>query len=278
MKCCDIKFGPPVDDQEPIELLERRIVRKTGRAVGDFGLIEDGDRIMVAVSGGKDSYSLLHALELLRRRAPVDFSLVAVNLHHGFPEYRADKIEAHLREFGFEYHMATANIAHLLETKIKPGKSYCPLCARLRRGKLYGLAPKLGCNKIALGHHKDDLVETLLLNIFFTGQLKSMPPKLLSDDGRNIVIRPLAYVDEHDLAAYARRRGFAIVCCSCPACGVRDNQQRRAVKAQLARLERAHPGLRSSIMTAMRNVIPSHLMDDSVRLKTDDSKTQSGPR
>ena len=264
MKCCDIQFVGAACADVSLEQLERRIVRKTGKAIGDFGLIGENDRILVAVSGGKDSYGLLHVLQILRRRAPVRFDLVAVNLHHGFPEYRVDEIEAHLAENGFEYHMRRAEIAPLLQTKVKPGKTRCSLCARLRRGVLYDLAPDLGCNKIALGHHKDDLVETLLLNIFFTGQLKSMAPKLISDDGRNTVIRPLAYVDESDLAAYARRRGFPIVCCSCPACGVRDNLWRREVKALLARLEHECPGLRSSIMTAMRNVVPSHLMDRSL--------------
>lgn len=241
--------------------LERRILRRTGQAIADFDLIRAGDRILVAVSGGKDSWTLLHILERLRARAPIGFSLLAVNLHHGFEGYRADRIAAHLAAHGFEHHMARAEIAPLLESKLAPDEGCCSLCARLRRGKLYDLAPALGCNKIALGHHKDDLVETLLLNLFFSGQLKSMPPWLRSDDGRNVVIRPLAYVDETDLAAYASARGFPIVCCACPACGVRDNLQRRLIKARLAELERDHPGLRSSILTAMGNVVGSHLMD-----------------
>jgi tRNA 2-thiocytidine biosynthesis protein TtcA len=257
---CPLATQVPLSRQAVLRL-ERRILHKTGQAIADFDLIRTGDRILVAVSGGKDSWTLLHVLDKLRRRAPVDFSLVAVNLHHGFEAYRADRIEAHLKAHGFEYHMAHSDIAGLLKAKLAPDEGCCSLCARLRRGRLYGLAPELGCNKIALGHHKDDLIETLLLNLFFTGQLKSMPPWLRSDDGLNEVIRPLAYVDEADLATFASAQGFPIVCCACPACGVRDNQQRRAVKAQLAELERSHPGLRSSILTAMANVVPSHLMD-----------------
>ena len=257
-KCGQIRI--PLS-QTRLAKLEQGIIRKTGQAIGDFDLIQEGDHILVACSGGKDSYTLLHVLEKLRRRAPIQFRLTAVNLHHGFEHYRAEVIEDHFRQHGFEYHMAHAQIATLLETKLSPNQRCCSLCARLRRGVLYNLAPKLGCNKIALGHHKDDLVETLLLNLFFTGQIKSMPPKLASDDGRNTVIRPLAYVDESKIALLAQAKGFPIVCCACPACGVRDNQQRREIKALLADLEKDNPGIRSSILTAMSNVIPSHLMD-----------------
>ncbi len=243
--------------------LERRIMRKLGRAVFDFGMIAEGDRILVAVSGGKDSYTLLHTLEMLRRRSIVTFSIVAVNIDHGFPGYRTDRIAAYLESCGFEYFMSRRDIARLIETKLKPTQTACALCARLRRGALYDLAPEHGCNKIALGHHKDDLIETLLLNMFFAGELKSMPPLLHSDDGRNIVIRPLAYVDETDIAAYAALREFPIVCCSCPACGVRDNQQRRAMKIMLEKLDDRHPGLKSSILTSMRNVDRAKLLDRS---------------
>jgi tRNA 2-thiocytidine biosynthesis protein TtcA len=247
------------------ENLAPKIRRKTGRAIHDFGLIQEGDKILVAVSGGKDSYVLLHVLEDLRGRAKISFSLCAVNVHHGFEHYQAQRIEEHLKEGGFDYVMHRTNIAKVLKAKLGPTDSYCPLCARLRRGILYNLAPSLGCNKIALGHHKDDLVETLLLNIFYTGQLKSMPPKLISDDGRNTVIRPLAYVDESMIAAYAKQRGFPIVCCSCPACGIRDNVKRRETKAMLTKLEQENPGLRTSMLSAMKNVRPRHLLDKSLK-------------
>ncbi len=244
--------------------LENRILDQTRRAIEDFELISEGDSILVAVSGGKDSYTLLHMLEQLRRVSE-KFSLTAVNIHHGFPGYRADEIEAHLEAFGFDYRMCHKDIAGLLEEKLKPTQSCCSFCARLRRGVLYDLAPALGCNKIALGHHQDDLIETLLLNIFYTGQLKSMPPLLKSDDGRNLVIRPMAYVLEADIAAYAQMREFPIVCCSCPACGVRDNQQRRAIKALLARTEDSYPGIKDSLLKAIGDVVPTHLMDPTLR-------------
>jgi len=244
--------------------LERRIMRKLGRAVGDFEMIAEGDRILVAVSGGKDSYTLLHVLEKLRRKSPISFSLVAVNIDQGFTGFRQDLIAAHLDSCGFEYNMCRRGIAKLIETKLKPTQTACALCSRLRRGVLYDLAPELDCNKIALGHHKDDLIETLLLNMFFAGELKSMPPLLRSDDGRNVVIRPLAYVDETYIAAYAALREFPLISCPCPARGVRDNKQRRAIKAMLEKLECRYPGLKSSILTSMRNPNPAELLDRSL--------------
>lgn len=269
MKCCVPQLPLSRKQSIPVEQLERRIVRKMGQAIGDHSLIEQGDRILVAVSGGKDSYTMLHGLELLRRRAPVSFSLLALNVHHGFAGYRADRIEEHLSAEGFEHRMVRAEISAVMEKVLRPDETRCSLCARLRRGVLYTQALALGCNKIALGHHKDDLIETLLLNLFFTGQLKSMPPWLRSDDGKNIVIRPLAYVDEPDIVQYARMKKFPVVCCACPACGTLDNLQRREIKKLLTGLESAHPGLKSSILKSMRQVVPTHLLDRSLMNRTD---------
>ncbi len=248
------------DDLSERTLL-RRIQRKMGQAIADFQLIEQGDRILVALSGGKDSYTLLEMLEGFRRKAPVSFSLLSVNIDQGFEGYQWQTVRDFVESRGMAFHRHATDIAGLLKAKLGPDESMCPLCSRLRRGALYQLAPKLGCNKIALGHHADDLIETLLLNLFFTGQLKSMPPKLHSDDGRNIVIRPLAYVSEAEIAGLAGKRQFPIVCCCCPACGTKDNQQRRALKEMLAQMEQAHPGLKSSALTALKNVAVSHLLD-----------------
>jgi len=241
--------------------LEKRILEKTGRAIADYNLIEDGDRILVALSGGKDSYTLLHILDLLRRKAPVSFTLLAVNVDQGFEGYQWKIIEQYVTSQNIDFHRQGTDIAGILEKKLKPAESRCPLCSRLRRGTLYRLAPELNCTKIALGHHADDLIETLLLNLFFTGQIKSMPARLQSNDGRNTVIRPLAYVAEADIAAYAQKKGFPIICCCCPACGQRDNKQRRNVKELLAQLDCDYPGLKSSMLTALGHVIPSHLLD-----------------
>jgi len=250
-----------VNNQLSERELEKRILEKTGRAIADFNLIEEGDRILVALSGGKDSYTLLHILELLRRKAPVSFRLLAVNVDQGFEGYQWKIIEEYVTSLDIDFHRQGTDIAGILEKKLKPAESRCPLCSRLRRGTLYRLAPELNCTKIALGHHADDLIETLLLNLFFTGQIKSMPARLQSNDGRNTVIRPLAYVAEADIAAYAQKKGFPVVCCCCPACGQLDNQQRRNVKELLAELDRDFPGLKSSMLTALGNVIPGHLLD-----------------
>jgi tRNA 2-thiocytidine biosynthesis protein TtcA len=244
--------------------LERRIVQKIGQAVADYGLIADGDRIMVCVSGGKDSYALLDALLLLGRKSPVRYSLVAVNVDQGWPGYQTDAIAAHLQARGVEHRMVRAHeIAEVVERVLRPqetGATPCSLCSRLRRGVLYGLATELGATKIALGHHLDDLAETLLMNLFFTGSLRSMPPRLVSDDGRHVVIRPLAYVEERDLVAYADERRYPVVRCSCPTCGLPE-QQRQVVKRMLSSLEEAHPGLKPQMLAAMKNVKAAHLLD-----------------
>jgi tRNA 2-thiocytidine biosynthesis protein TtcA len=244
--------------------LERRVVQKVGSAVCDYDLIAEGDRIMVCVSGGKDSYALLDALLLLRRKSPVDFELFAVNVDQGWPGYQTDSIAEHLKGRGIEHRMVKAHeIAEVVERVLRPeetGATPCSLCSRLRRGVLYGLAREMGATKIALGHHLDDLAETLLMNLFFSGSLRSMPPKLAADDGQNVVIRPLVYVEEKDLIAYAAERNYPVVRCSCPTCGLPD-QQRQVVKRMLTGLEEQHPGLKTQMLAALKNVKAGHLLD-----------------
>jgi tRNA 2-thiocytidine biosynthesis protein TtcA len=240
--------------------LERDIVRKVGEAVGDFQLIEEGDRIMVCVSGGKDSYVLLDALRLLRRRSPVHFDLIAVNVDQGWPDYETQAIAKHLQAEGVEYHMASATYARMVEEKLRPGQTPCSLCSRYRRGYLYDLAPELECTKIALGHHLDDLVETLMLNLMFSGRLASMPPRLVAEDKRNVVIRPLAYVAEAQTRAYAEQRGYPVVRCGCLSCGLPD-QKRQVVKRMLTQLEKETPGVKRQMLAALGNVRPDHLLD-----------------
>jgi tRNA 2-thiocytidine biosynthesis protein TtcA len=245
------------------DALYRKIKKQVGQAIGAYDLIEAGDRIAVAVSGGKDSYTLLHILEALRRRAPVRYELVAVNVDAGFPGYRKEVLAAHLQEHGFRHHLEATDCYRIIEAKRRPGSSYCAFCARLRRGVLYTLADRLGCNKIALGHHLDDFVETLLLNQFYVGTLKAMSPKLLADNGRHTVIRPLVFVAEADIIEFARRNAFPLICCACPVCGQADRQRQR-MKRLVAELENEVPHLKSSVLRALRNVQPRHLLDPCV--------------
>ncbi len=237
--------------------LERRLLRDMGRAIGNHRLIEDGDRIMVAVSGGKDSYGLLVLLRALQARAPVNFDLIAVHLDQGQPGYDGAPLERWLQAEGVSYKILRENTYAIVTDKIPEGKTYCSLCSRLRRGILYRAAGELGCNKIALGHHREDALETLLLNLFFGGKLASMPPRLTTDDGRFVVIRPLAYAAEADLAALAEARGFPIL--PCKLCGSQEDAQRKQMKALLAELERKNPTLRQTMLAALGNVVPSHL-------------------
>lgn len=239
--------------------LEHRIRRHTGRAIGDFGLIQDQDRILVALSGGKDSWTMLSTLESLRKRAPIRFSLIAVTVHPGFPGFFTERIEEYLRAQGFEYRIVQAPIFPLLLEKLAPGDIPCPLCARLRRGVLYTQAAELGCTKIALGHHQDDFIETLLLNQFFNGKIKAMAPLLHADDGRNTVIRPLVYVPEADIINYAAAMGFPITCCACPACGSPDMKRQR-IKKLLTDLEKECPGIKHSLLAALGDVELRHLL------------------
>jgi tRNA 2-thiocytidine biosynthesis protein TtcA len=238
----------------------RALTRKTGRAIQDYRMIQEGDRVLVAVSGGKDSYVLLDLLETLRRRSPIRFDLVACNVDQGYAGFRSDVIEEHLRSGGYAYHIETTEIAATIRKKMDPEDTHCSLCARLRRGVLYRLADQLECNKIALGHHADDVIETLLMLQFFNGQIKAMPPVLRAENGRHTVIRPLVYVWEQEVIAYARDRGFPVVCCCCPACGD-ASLQRHQIKSFLKRLEEGHPGIKASLLKATRNVHLSYLMD-----------------
>lgn len=239
--------------------LRRKLARAMSRAITDFEMIEDGDRVMVAVSGGKDSYSLHALLTELTKRAPVRFTTIAVNIDQGHPGYPGHLLQSYMDERGFEFRMVREDTYSIVTEKIPQGKTYCSLCSRLRRGILYRLATEMGCTKIALGHHRDDAIVTLMLNLVFSGQLKAMPPKLLSDDGAHTVIRPLVYCAEEDLAAFAAQEGFPIL--PCDLCGSQENLQRKAISRLLADLEARSPGARQNMLAALTNVRPSHLFD-----------------
>ena len=239
--------------------LEQELARELGRCIADFGLIEEGDRIMVCLSGGKDSYGMLHLLERARRRAPIEFSLLAVHLDQGHPGYDGERLVSWLSDHGFEHRILREDTYSIVSERIPEGKTYCSLCSRLRRGVLYNAAVELGCNKLALGHHRDDAIETLLLNLMYTGSLKSMPPKLVSDDGRNVVIRPLLYSSEAKLAELAELCAFPIL--PCDLCGSQDQLKRKQVKQLLGSLEQLAPAARESMLAALTNVRASHLLD-----------------
>jgi tRNA 2-thiocytidine biosynthesis protein TtcA len=239
--------------------LEKRILRAAAQAIQEFRLVEDGDRIMVAVSGGKDSYTLLHVLMRLRERAPIDFDLVAVNLDQGQPGYPAHVVEGHFKAVGVPYRMISRDTYSVVRRLVPEGKTTCSVCSRLRRGVLYGAAVEMGCTKIALGHHRDDLVETLLLSALYSGALKSMPPKLRAKDGQNVVVRPLCYAAEDDIAAFAAEMRFPIV--PCDLCGSQPNLRRRRVKGLLAELSAEHPAVKGNLLHALAHVVPSHLLD-----------------
>jgi tRNA 2-thiocytidine biosynthesis protein TtcA len=239
--------------------LEKELARELGRCVADFDLIAPGDRIMVCMSGGKDSYAMLHLLERARRKAPISFSLLAVHLDQGHPGYDGSRLEGWLRDRGFEYRILREDTYSIVKEHVPEGKTYCSLCSRLRRGVLYNAAQALGCSKIALGHHRDDAIETLMLNLMFSGSVKSMPPKLLSDDGRNTVIRPLLYCAEPALAELAGLLEFPIL--PCDLCGSQDNLKRKQVKQLLGALEQTAPKVKDSMLAALKNVRGSHLLD-----------------
>ncbi len=239
--------------------LENELARELGRCIADFKLIEEGDRVMVCMSGGKDSYTLLHLLERARKKAPIRFSLVAVHLDQGHPGYDGSPLENWLKERGFDYRILREDTYSIVKEHVPEGKTYCSLCSRLRRGVLYNAAQELGCTKIALGHHRDDAIETLLLNLMFTGSIKSMPPKLVSDDQRNIVIRPLLYAAESRIAELAKLLDFPIL--PCDLCGSQENLMRKQVKNLLATLEQSAPQVKESILAALGNVRASHLLD-----------------
>ena len=240
--------------------LEDRISKKTTKAIVDFKLIEDGDRIMVGLSGGKDSWALLQTLDQLRQRAPIDFSLIAVNVDSGYKEFKHDLIAKTCKDRGWEYRIEHTTIGEVMDDLLEANATPCSLCARLRRGVLYRIATEVGATKIALGHHLDDFVETLLLNLFFAGALKAMPARLVSDSGEHVVIRPLVYVTEDEARLYAKECNLPIIGCCCPACGDLSLQRQR-VKRLILDLEREHSGVKQSMLKALTNVMPRHLLD-----------------
>jgi len=256
----------PLEKERKIEReahkLEKRLCRLVGQAIGDYNMVEGGDKVMVCLSGGKDSYAMLDILLKLRARAPVDFEIVAVNLDQKQPGFPEHVLPAYLRGLGVPFHIEEQDTYSIVKDKIPEGKTMCSLCSRLRRGILYRVASELGATKIALGHHRDDILQTLFLNMFFGGKLKGMPPKLQSDDGRHVVIRPLAYVAEKDLIRWAEHRQFPII--PCTLCGSQENLQRKQVAAMLREWDRQHPGRVENLFTALQNVVPSHLADGTL--------------
>lgn len=240
--------------------LEARLAKKTTRAITDFGLIEDGDRVMVGLSGGKDSWALIQVLDVLRRRAPINFTIVAVNVDSGYEGYQHRAVAGACAARGWEFVSEHTAIGAVIDDKLDADQTPCSLCARLRRGVLYRMADQVGATKIALGHHLDDFVETLLLNLFFAGALKAMPARLVSDNRRHVVIRPLVYVTEAEARAYAKENDLPIIGCCCPACGDLGLQRQR-VKRLLMELEREHPNVKGSMIKALANVMPRHLLD-----------------
>ncbi len=242
--------------------LEKRLCREVGRAIVDFNMIEEGDRVMVCMSGGKDSYGMLDILQKLQQRAPVRFELIAVNLDQKQPGFPEHVLPEYLAKTGVPFHIENQDTYSIVKRVIEDGKTTCGLCSRLRRGILYRVADELGATKIALGHHRDDILQTMLLNMFFGGKLKSMPPKLVSDDGRHVVIRPMAYVTEKDLVRWAAHRAFPIIPCNL--CGSQTNLQRVQVGEMLREWEKKFPGRIENMFTALQNVVPSHLLDGTL--------------
>lgn len=239
--------------------LHKRLCRLVGQAIGDFNMIEEGDKVMVCLSGGKDSYALLDILMTLRERAPINFEIVAVNLDQKQPNFPDHILPAYLEKLGIPYHIENQDTYSIVKRLIPEGKTTCSLCSRLRRGILYRVADELGATKIALGHHRDDILETFFLNMFFGGKLKGMPAKLMSDDGKHMVIRPLAYVKEEDTERYAEVKGFPII--PCDLCGSQENLQRKQIKGLMRDWEKKFPGRVENIFSALSTVVPSHLMD-----------------
>jgi tRNA 2-thiocytidine biosynthesis protein TtcA len=242
--------------------LEKRLLSQVGRASRDFLLLEPNDRVMVALSGGKDSYAMCHLLHGIQKRAPFDFTLIAVNLDQGQPGFKQEVISDWCADRGYEQQMLSQDTYSVVLDKVPEGKTYCSLCSRLRRGILYNAADKLKATKIALGHHRDDLIETLLLNLFYSGQVKSMAPRLRSDDGRNVIIRPLAYCDEEDLAAFSDEQEFPIL--PCDLCGSQENLQRKQIKRMVAELQSKNGHIKGNLFASLSNIRPTHLLDPSL--------------
>ncbi|MDG1933018.1 MAG: tRNA 2-thiocytidine(32) synthetase TtcA [Luminiphilus sp.] len=265
----------PRKDRLEFNKLRKRLRRQAGKAIADFSMIEPDDRIMVCISGGKDSYAMLELLMALRDSAPIDFEIIAVTLDQKQPGYPEEVLPQYLETLGIPFYILERDTYSVVRSVIPEGKTTCGLCSRLRRGTLYGFAEQIGASKIALGHHRDDIVETLFLNLFFGGKLKAMPAKLKSDDGRHVVIRPLAYCRESDLEAYARVMEFPIIPCNL--CGTQENLQRQEIKQMLKGWEREYPGRTETIFRALGNVAPSHLLDhdlfdfQSLSVEVDDS-------
>jgi tRNA 2-thiocytidine biosynthesis protein TtcA len=258
--------------------LQKRLRKASGEAIVDYNMIEPGDRIMVCLSGGADSYTMLDILLHMQQKAPIEFSLIAVNLDQKQPGFPEHVLPAYLKDLGVEYKILEEDTYSIVVDKVPEGKTTCALCSRLRRGILYNAAQELGATKIALGHHREDILETMLLNMFYAGSLKTMPPKLVSDDGRNIVIRPLAYCKEADIKAYSQAQAFPIIPCNL--CGSQPNLQRQAMKQLLGEWDRDYPGRLSSMMSALTKVSPSHLLDrnlyDFMGIQTQDKPLEDG--
>jgi tRNA 2-thiocytidine biosynthesis protein TtcA len=267
-----IKHLPDTPSNNFIKL-RNSLISSTGKAIGDYNMIEDGDTVLVCMSGGKDSYTMLMMLLALQERAPIDFKLIAMNLDQKQPNFPAHILPEYFKDLGVDYRIVEADTYSVVKEKIPEGKTTCSLCSRLRRGIIYTTAKELGANKIALGHHRDDIVETLFLNLFFGAKLKAMPPKLATNDKQNVVIRPLAYCAEKDIASYARQMEFPII--PCDLCGSQENLQRQKVKDMLQAWEREQPGRVNNIFRAISNVEPSHLAD--VNLYDFKSLTQAKP-
>ena len=251
-----------MDTSKNIQRLKRRLESDVGKAIADYNMIEAGDTVLVCISGGKDSYAMLSILMALQQRAPVDFRLIAMNLDQKQPGFPADVLPRYLSELGVEYRIVEQDTYSIVKEKIPEGKTTCSLCSRLRRGVIYRTAKELGANKIALGHHRDDIVHTLFLNLLFGGKLKAMPPKLVTDDGAHIVIRPLAYCSEGEIGRFARGMEFPIIPCNL--CGSQSNLQRQKIREMMAEWDGRYPGRTESVFSALQNVVPSHLADNAL--------------
>lgn len=255
-------MNPALKEKYNIDKLTKRIRRLTGQAIDDFNMIEAGDKVMVCLSGGKDSYTLLDMLMSLQKSAPIHFDLIAVNLDQKQPGFPEHILPAYLESVGIEYHIIEKDTYSIVKEVLPENKTMCSLCSRLRRGNLYSFAEKIGATKIALGHHRDDIVETFFLNLFFGGKLKAMPAKLLSDDKKNIVIRPLAYCKEKDIARFAEAKAFPIIPCNL--CGSQPNLQRATIKRMLQEWDKTHPGRVETMFNALQHVSPSQLLDQNL--------------
>ena len=251
-----------MENSNTLQRLRKRLESDVGKAIADYNMIENGDTVLVCLSGGKDSYAMLSTLMALRKRAPVDFRLIAMNLDQKQPGFPADVLPDYLSGLGIEYRIVEQDTYSIVKEKIPEGKTTCSLCSRLRRGVIYRTARELGANKIALGHHRDDIVHTLFLNLLFGGKLKAMPPKLVTDDGTLVVIRPLAYCNERDIARFARGMAYPIIPCNL--CGSQNNLQRQKIREMMADWDRRYPGRTRSVFTALQNIVPSHLADNSL--------------